>query len=62
MNSAAASTCDCAVASMSLHLARSLMQSLSTSRPIEVAGIVVRVEAGVNPGWLADVLRAAKAA
>ena len=29
---------------------------------IEVAGIVVRVEAGVNPGWLADALRAAKAA
>ncbi len=29
---------------------------------IEVAGIVVRVEAGVKPGWLTDMLRAAKAA
>jgi transposase len=29
---------------------------------IEVAGIVVRVEAGMNPGWPADVLRAVKAA
>jgi hypothetical protein len=29
---------------------------------IEVADIVVRVEAGANPGWQADVLRVAKAA
>jgi transposase len=29
---------------------------------IEIAGAVVRVEPGVDPGWLRDVLRAVKAA
>ena len=29
---------------------------------IEIAGVVVRAEPGVDPGWLRDVLRAVKAA
>ncbi len=57
-----------------MHCHRNRLNALSPQPPpgkkptkeasiaIEVAGIVVRVEAGVTPGWLADVLRAAKAA
>ena len=33
-----------------------------TSIAIEIAGVIVRVEAGVDPAWLAAVLRAVKAA
>jgi transposase len=34
----------------------------AASIAIEIAGVIVRVEAGVDPGWLAAVLRAVKAA
>jgi hypothetical protein len=42
--------------------ANGMLTDRAGSIVIEIAGVVIRVEAGIDVGWLRDVLRAVRAA